>query len=145
MDFQGKCIQFLGLTEGTSRTGNPWKKKEWLIETFGQYPRKVKVQCFGDRSDNINMVESHDYTLSVDLESREYQGRWYTDVNVFRVEEISNGSQPGNFPPGGNFPQGGYPQGGGYQQPPVNPGPYGNGNPFGGTQTAESGDEDLPF
>ena len=147
MDFEGKCIQFLGETGGTSKAGNPWKKKEWLMETFGQYPRKVKVQCFGDKADSMNIEPGKDYRLSVDLESREYNGRWYTEVSVFRVEEFNNQqNMPGQ-------PQGGY-QNGGYQntQPQQNYGqPYGNPQGgFGGGQTfstsaVEESDEDLPF
>lgn len=143
MDFQGKVIQFLGETSGTSKAGNPWKKKEWVVETFGQYPRKVKVQCFGERSDNINLVPGKDYTLYVDLESREFQGRWYTDVSVYRVEEYM--SQPVQ----GGPVQGQYPS-----QQPAQQGfggmPYGDNAQFGGAPDfTQSGvgesDEDLPF
>ena len=43
MEIEGKIIRDLPLQEGVSRAGNPWKKKEWVLETFGQYPRQV---CF---------------------------------------------------------------------------------------------------
>ena len=146
MDFQGKVIQFLGETTGTSKAGNPWKKKEWVVETFGQYTHKIKVQCFGDRSDSINLEPGKDYTLYVDLDSREFNGRWYTDVSVYRVEEI-NGMQGGMNSPQ-NFQNN-------YQQPQqgnFNNMPYG-GNQGGGSfssqsfsaSVSEESDEDLPF
>lgn len=138
MELEGKVIQFLGETGGTSKAGNPWKKKEWLIETIGQYPKKVKVQCFGDRSDLINMTPGQNYRLSVDVESREYNGRWYTDVSVFRVQDYTEDPYAGNPV-----------QSGGYQspQPPVQP--YGgmsdnlSAEPF-NPSPMDSG-EDLPF
>lgn len=144
MDFEARMIRFLGEITGTSKAGNPWKKKEWVVETFGQYPKKVKVTCFGDRADNIHMEEGNDYILSVDLESREYNDRWYTDVNVFRVQPFTaNSNQPSQ-----NY-------GGGYSQPsqPNYGGNYGqqnNGAAFGGgnqpyTPPADESDEDLPF
>ena len=145
MDFEGRVIQFLGETTGTSKAGNPWKKKEWVVETFGQYPRKVKVQCFGDRSDSINLEPGKDYVLSVDLESREFNGRWYTDVSVFRVQEFQ-GQQ--------NFGTQHQPyQNGGYPSQPAAQGmggmPYGNQSSFGSSQgfspSVEESDEDLPF
>lgn len=151
MDFEGRVIQYLGEVSGTSKTGNPWKKKEWVVETFGNFPKKVKVQCFGDRSDSIILEPGRDYILSVDLESREFNGRWYTDVSVFRVQE-RQGMQP---PVGGmgqpqNF-QGGYPPQAPQQPYAPNQG-YGNpGAPFGGnvessvTFEASESDEDLPF
>lgn len=145
MDFEGRVIACLGETSGTSKTGKPWKKKEWVVETFGQYPRKVKLQCFNDRVDQLNIENGKDYVFSIDLESREFNGRWYTDVSVFRVTEMQ--SQPG-------FGQQQPPIQGGYQG--VNPqqfgntGPYGNNNGFGGgtdnfVPNAGEGDEDLPF
>lgn len=139
MDFQAKVIQFLGETAGTSRAGNPWKKKEWLVETFGQYPKKIKVQCFGEKSDSMNLEPGKDYTLYVDLESREYQGRWYTDVSVYRVDEYM-------AQPGGNMAQ---PQSSQPIQPNFGGAPYGNnagypGPDFSNSSAGES-DEDLPF
>lgn len=143
MEFQAKVIQFLGEITGTSKAGNPWKKKEWVVETFGQFPRKVKIQCFGERSDSIHLEPGRDYNLFVDLESREFNGRWYTDVSVYRVEEYQ--AQPQNF----GQPQGGFPQ----QPQSQNFGnaPYG-GQPGGGygttqsfTATVEESEEDLPF
>lgn len=147
MDFEARVIQFLGETTGTSKAGNPWKKKEWVVETFGNYPKKVKIQCFGDRSDLINLEPGRDYVLSVDLESREFNGRWYTDVSVFRVADYVSGQQ--NFVPQGGMSSqphgygGGYPQGG--QQAYSPQPPYGT--PGGETFTPmdEGDDEQLPF
>lgn len=151
MDFEAKVIQYLGETTGTSKAGNPWKKKEWVVETFGQYPKKVKVQCFGDKSDGMNLEPGRDYILSVDLESREFNGRWYTDVSVFRVQEYQgqNFVNQGPSYPGGGYqapqPQQGYGNPQGYSNQPYN-NPSGN---FGGNQDsftpAEESDEDLPF
>lgn len=141
MDFQARCIQFLGETTGVSKAGNPWKKKEWVMETYGTYPKKVKVQCFGDRSDSMNIEQGKDYMLSVDLESREFNGRWYTDVSVFRAEMAAPPQGADTF--GGN--------GGGFPSQPQQPmtQPYGGnmGGGFGSGQefASDSSDEDLPF
>ncbi|MCH5233425.1 MAG: DUF3127 domain-containing protein [Muribaculaceae bacterium] len=137
MELEGKVIEFLGETSGTSKAGNPWKKKEWLVETFGQYPKKVKVQCFGERSDNINLQPGQNYSLSIDLESREYNGRWFTDVSVFRVQELTSQSQ-GSF----NQNQGGFPQ--------QSPAPFGTQTPpFSAEPDAftpmDEGEDNLPF
>lgn len=142
MDIQGKVIQFIGETSGVSKAGNPWKKKEWVIETFGQFPRKVKIQCFGDRADQINLEPGRDYTLYVDVESREYMGRWYTDVSVYRADEYVS------TPSSGGQPQGGYqstPQGGFGNLPYGNNGSgFDSGSNFSSNMNEES-DEDLPF
>ena len=145
MELEGKVISFLGETSGTSKAGNLWKKKEWVIETFGNFPRKVKVQCFGDRADTINLEPGKDYVLSIDLESREYNGRWYTDVSVFRSVERGEQSQFGGQNNQGynNF---GQPQ----QAGSTSDMPFGTNTGFGSSPTPFSpvdnnSEEDLPF
>ncbi|MCH5228499.1 MAG: DUF3127 domain-containing protein [Muribaculaceae bacterium] len=145
MDFQGKVIQYLGEQSGTSKAGNPWKKKEWVLETLNaQYPRKVKVQCFGDRSDSINLEPGKDYIVYVDLESREFNGRWYTEVSVYRAEELQNQSQ-GGFQGGYQQPQQNFQAPFGGNQAPFggNQAPYGGNQPF--SPSVGESDEDLPF
>lgn len=88
MDIEGKVIIDIPMIEGVSKAGNAWKKKEWVMETFGNYPKKVKFTLFGDRATNIPLELGKSYVFSVDIESREFQGRWYTDVNCFAAREI---------------------------------------------------------
>ena len=112
MEIDGKIILDLGLQSGVSKAGNQWKKKEWVLETFGQYPRKVKFHAFGDRVDTLDIQVGNSYTLSVDIESREFNERWYTDVSCYAARPY----QPGGMQQG--YPQQGYPQQGGYPQQP---------------------------
>ena len=122
MEIDGKIILDLGLQSGVSKAGNQWKKKEWVLETFGQYPRKVKFHVFGDRVDTLDIQVGNSYTLSVDVESREFNERWYTDVNCYAARPYQPGMQQGTFPQQGGYPQPGYPQQGGYaQQQPYAP------------------------
>ena len=82
----GKIIQVLPLQEGVSKAGNAWKKQEYILETLGtQYPRKVCFNLFGDNVDKFPMQVGQDVTVSIDLESREFNGRWYTDVRAWNV------------------------------------------------------------
>ena len=86
MELIGKIIQILPLQEGVSKAGNPWKKQEYILETLGtQYPRKVCFNLFGDNVDKFPMQVGQDVTVSIDLESREFNGRWYTDVRAWNV------------------------------------------------------------
>ena len=72
MELDGKIILDLGMQTGTSKAGREWKKREWVLETFGQYPKKVKFHVFGDKADTIGIEVGNSYTLSVDAESREF-------------------------------------------------------------------------
>lgn len=136
MEIEGKIILDLGMTSGTSKAGNPWKKREMVLETFGAYPRKIKFTIFGDRSDTIRLEPGKDYVLSADIESREFNGRWYTDVSVYQARERENTMQGAPAPQYGAQP-------GAYQQPA----PPAFGAPQQPTfSSAPAGsDEDLPF
>ena len=71
-EIEGKIIQELPMQSGVSKAGREWKKREWVLETFGNYPRKVKFHIFGDRADQFNIVVGNNYRLQVDIESREF-------------------------------------------------------------------------
>lgn len=101
MELEGTIVLDLPKQEGTSKAGNHWQKKEWVLETPGQYPRKVKFHVFGDKADNLLFEVGKSYVVSFDLESREFNGRWYTDVSVYAMR-----------PSGAEAPAGG-----GYAQP----------------------------
>ena len=86
MELIGKIVQVLPLQEGVSKAGNPWKKQEYILETLGtQYPRKVCFNLFGDNVDKFPMQVGQDVTVSIDIESREFNGRWSTDVRAWNV------------------------------------------------------------
>lgn len=88
-------IRDLGEFSGISaRTNNPWKKHEWLMETTGQYPRKVKFTVFGDRTNTVTFECGKSYVVQVDVESREYNERWYTDLTAYAARPIENNMGP---------------------------------------------------
>ena len=99
MEIEGKIIMDIPLEQGTSKAGNPWKKKCWVLETFGQYPRQVKFDVFGDRAETLNFEVGKSYAVSFDLESREWNGRWYTDVRAFNCR-LLDGQPPVQGPNG---------------------------------------------
>ncbi|MBO4803081.1 MAG: DUF3127 domain-containing protein [Muribaculaceae bacterium] len=91
MDIKGKIIQKLEPVGGVSKAGNQWKKQEYVLETFDSYPKKVKFDFFGERADQYVFEVGDIITLSYDIESREFNGRWYTDIRGFKaVKEDPN-------------------------------------------------------
>ena len=75
--------------EGVSKsTGNPWKIQSYILETLEQYPRKVCFEIFGeDRIKNNPCEIDQIVTVSFDIESREFNGRWYTSIRAWRVQQ----------------------------------------------------------
>lgn len=85
MDIQGKVVAVLELVSGTSKAGNPFQKREFVIETAGQYPKKVCLQLFGDKVNECPNV-GEEVKVSFDVESREWNGKWFTQLNAWKVE-----------------------------------------------------------
>jgi hypothetical protein len=86
MELSGKIVQELAEQSGNGRNG-VWKKKEYILETLGNYPKKVCLSVWGDKIDQFNMKEGDDVNIGIELESREYNGRWYTDVKAWKVDK----------------------------------------------------------
>ena len=84
MELSGKIIQILPEKSGESANG-PWRKQEYILETDGQYPKKVCFMAWSDKIDEFKIKEGENLVVSIDLESREYNGRWYTDVKAWKI------------------------------------------------------------
>lgn len=88
MEIEGKVTHDLGERSGTSKAGNPWHTHEYVLETIGEsFPRKVAFDLFGDKADQYPLAVGDQIKLSFDIESREYQGRWFTSIRGWKVEK----------------------------------------------------------
>ena len=97
MEITGK-VTFVGTTAtGVSKSGNGWQKKEFVIETAEQYPKKVAFSLFNDKA-NIPVTAGLTVTVSFDLSSREWNGRWYTEVLAWKVEPVGTQSAAASAP-----------------------------------------------
>ena len=88
MEVIGKIIHVLPLQSGTSQAGNQWKKQEYVLETEDAYPKKVCFDFFGDRVDQFPLAIGDRVRLNFDIESRDFQGRWYTSIRGWKAEKI---------------------------------------------------------
>lgn len=114
MEITGTVLSLLPLQTGAGKNGT-WKKQEFILETPGQYPKKVCLSLWGEKVDETRLNVGEKITASINIESREYNGRWYTDVRAWKIAKGS---------------------GGGNDAPPID-------SSF--TPDASSGSDDLPF
>jgi len=68
---------------GTSSQGKEWTKDIIVLQTEGQYPKKVAVTNLNGKIQTPQIGEN--VTISVNIESREYNGTFYTDVQAWKV------------------------------------------------------------
>ncbi len=87
MEITGKIIQVLEPRKGISaRTGNEWVCGQYVLETIGEYPRKMAFDVFGsDKMQQFNIQLGEVLNVSFDIDAREYQGKWYNSIRAFRV------------------------------------------------------------
>ena len=88
MELTGKIIAEFNERGGvSSRTGNEWKAKSYVIEVPGDYPRKCVFDVFGaDRLQAFNIQIGETLTVHFDIDAHEYNGRWFNDIRAFRID-----------------------------------------------------------
>lgn len=107
MEVTGKIIMAFPEVSGVAKaTGNPWKKREYVLETHETYPKKIFFDFFGERADQYPLSVGDEITLSFDIDSREYQGRWYVSIRGWKAEKAGNAMPT---PPANNDPFAGMP------------------------------------
>lgn len=96
MELSGKVIAVLEPRSGTSKSGNPWKVQEYVLETHDQYPRRMCFDVFGDdKITQFNIQIGEELNVSFDIDAREWQGRWFNSIRAWKVERVNaNQSAP---------------------------------------------------
>ena len=103
MDINGKIVQLLPLQTGQGKNGT-WKKQEFILETGDTYPKKVCIAVWGDKIDMGPVKPGSAVTVSFDVESREFNGRWYTDVKAWKIVPGQAASGGGGQQPAAAMP-----------------------------------------
>ncbi len=85
MEITGTIAQVLPEKTGTGKNGT-WKKQEIILETKGQYPKKICFSFWGDKADTNLLRTGNNVRISFDIESREFNGKWYTEAKGWRVD-----------------------------------------------------------
>lgn len=145
MDFELTVSMVLPLVTGQSARGE-WKKQDVIFDQPGEFNRKLCVGFWNDRAvDAAGLRPGDRVALSVNVESREYNGRWYTEVRAWRMSRLDGQAAQAGAP---GYPADAAPMGG---QPQASQG-YTQQAPAATTQTAGSAAptsagevDDLPF
>lgn len=86
MELNGKIVEVLELVTGEGKNGT-WKKQDYVVETVNsKYPKKVAFTVWGDKIEQFNIQKNSDIVASIEIESREYNGKWYTNVQAWDVK-----------------------------------------------------------
>lgn len=124
LEIKGSIVQICTVSETEKKDGSGvFRQQTFVIQTDGQYPKKVafliKKEEMIDSFEKYNS-EGQEVLVKFNAESREWNGKWFTDLIVWRVESVRNNTQQASTPPP-------------VAQPPVVP------------PVAEGEKDDLPF
>ena len=152
LELEGRIARKLNVQTGTSSRG-AWSKQEFIFEyQEGNFPTQVCMNVWGeDKVRDLDKYQVGDKVkVSFNLSSREYNGRWYTDVRAWRIEPAGEAAQYAGAVAGGAGYAGApaAPQQGGYdyaQSAGSYSAPTGTPMPSADDMSAPLSEDDLPF
>ena len=87
MELTARLTSLGQASEGTNKQGNPWRKATAVFETQEQYPKTIAVDFFNSRLEEAAKIPLGTVCkVNFDINSREYNGKWYTNLTGFGIE-----------------------------------------------------------
>ncbi|MCC8020226.1 MAG: DUF3127 domain-containing protein [Rikenellaceae bacterium] len=104
MEIEATVVKVMPPVKGTSARGE-WTKQEVIFEQPGEFGKKVCISFWGDKAmDAAALCEGEQVKVSVNVESREYNGRWYTEVRAWKLAKAGPAEGAGAFAPPAHDP-----------------------------------------
>ena len=92
MQLTGTIKSIDPVESGTSKAGKAWSKRNFIIEyKSGNYDKKVQMAIMNDKANDFNYGIGSVVTVDFDVESREFNGKYYTNATAWKV--VADGSQ----------------------------------------------------
>jgi hypothetical protein len=86
MEISGKIIKINDVQTGESKNGT-WKMQDFVVETDSQYPKKICFSLWGDKISKLESVVGENVTVSFDVESKEFNGKWFTEAKAWLIKK----------------------------------------------------------
>ena len=118
MEISGRMYRINDLQKGEGKNGT-WLKQEFIIETEEQFPKKVCLHCWGDKVNVLKTLKEGDkVSISFNVESREFNNRWYTDLRAWKIDKMSGNAKDDDY---GDIPEHALPP---RDEPPIDDLPF---------------------
>lgn len=89
MKVTGKITAVLSEASGTSKSGKPWRKRDYIVtydSSNPAYPKSILFSVMGDKIDQLNIQQYVDYELWLDFTTREYNGKYFLSASCWKAE-----------------------------------------------------------
>ena len=98
LEISGKIFALLPEQTGNGKNG-AWVKQDFVIETQEQFPKKVCLSAWGDKAPLVKSLGiGSTVKVSFNAESREFNGKWYTDLRVWKIDGAKQASGASDVP-----------------------------------------------
>ena len=88
LEITGKLITILPQQSGQGKNGT-WIKQDFILETQEQFPKKVCISVWGDKAKDLEgFAIGETMKAGINVESREFNGKWYTDVKAWKLDKL---------------------------------------------------------
>lgn len=97
LEIKGSIVQICTVSETEKKDGSGvFRQQVFVIQTDGQYPKKIAFLI--KKEEMLESFEKYNYEgqevlVKFNAESREWNGKWFTDLIVWRVESIRNNAK----------------------------------------------------
>lgn len=98
MEATGTITTILPVQAGVSKSGKEWKRQTFVIEIDpqSQYPKHIAFDVMGD--EKIAVVSAlqagQQVEVQFDVDAHEWNGRWFNNVNAWKIELVAATNQP---------------------------------------------------
>lgn len=87
LELEGRIVQKMAVQSGQSARG-AWARQDFVVEyQDGNFPTSVCFSAWGqDKVQELDKYQVGDSVkVSFNVKGREYNGRWYNDLRVWRI------------------------------------------------------------
>ena len=76
------------------KNGKEWRVSNFLIETKGQYPKKVLLEGFNAIAETVEKLsEGDEVEVLFEPEAKEFNGKWYNSIKCFKLDLLTKKSK----------------------------------------------------
>ena len=99
MDITGTVVTILPEQRFNGKNGEV-VKNFFILETKEQYPQKIKFEVFGeDKWKAMGVAVGQDVSVQFDIKGAEWQGKYFVNLQAWKVTAIGGGAQQQNNQP----------------------------------------------
>lgn len=103
MEYQGRINKLFPQQQGKSAAGKEWVKQDFIFEYFehetDRWSDKVLLSLMNERVTAYDLHEGDEVKVGFSHSVREWNGKWFNEMRVYKLEKVVKDQQPAAQPP----------------------------------------------